>query len=96
MLIHNNNNNDEVVINDQIQSDDIETTVSYSIPKKVTLSWKSVNVKTSTGGLLRKIKSKVILDDVHGVVEPGQMVALMGARYKNIINLKFILIISVL
>ena len=62
------------------------------IPKKVTLSWKSVIVSASTETITSKIKSKfkpsktakprqkTILKNVDGIIEPGQMVALMGAR----------------
>lgn len=60
------------------------------IPKTVTLSWKSITVKAPTGGALINFFAKcnnnspnlkTILHNADGIVEPGQMLALMGSRY---------------
>lgn len=59
------------------------------IPDRITLSWRSITVKASNDKTCFKspFKShksnikKTILENVHGIVEPGQMVALIGARY---------------
>lgn len=79
---------------DSITSSSIETfksEVSFGVPKTVTLSWKSITVKASTGGPLVNFFSKLnnnsksiktILKNVSGVVEPGKMLALIGSRYE--------------
>lgn len=61
-----------------------------NIPKRVTLSWTSLTIKADVRSLLdkalamanlvKKKRSEVILNKVHGIVEPGQMLALMGPR----------------
>jgi hypothetical protein len=60
-----------------------------NIPRKVTLSWRSITVKAPPGACgitsVSKCKlafkpKKIILKNVDGIVKPGQMVALMGAR----------------
>ena len=62
-----------------------------NIPKRVTLSWTSLTIKADVRSLIdkalakanlvkKKKRSEVILNKVHGIVEPGQMLALMGPR----------------
>jgi len=54
----------------------------------VVVSWENLDVSTKPtlvdkikSGITRKPQSKTLLNKVTGVVQPGQMVALMGARY---------------
>ncbi len=66
----------------------------------VTISWRNLEVTTKpskfepiTPKCIRSFESKDILKDLNGIVRPGEMVALMGARYavnfpKNIVSLK--------
>lgn len=59
------------------------------IPKKIVLSWRSISAYTKSSCLNRKIlknensKVKIILENVNGIVRPGEMLALIGSRYKN-------------
>jgi hypothetical protein len=64
---------------------------SNSIPHRVTLSWHSLSIKMqkkrSIDKILsnfclgkRKSKQETILDNIKGIVEPGEMLALMGSR----------------
>ena len=56
--------------------------------KRVSISWKDIMVKSNVEvtekvkNLFRKEKKepRVILNDVHGIVYPTQMLALMGGR----------------
>jgi hypothetical protein len=58
-------------------------------PKSITLSWRSLNVRIENRSLkqlvlsrigVRKRTYKTILQGLQGVVQPGQMLALMGPR----------------
>lgn len=54
------------------------------IPEKVVVSWKDLTV-TTTASCIDKCKckgthTKDILKNLNGIVKPGEMVALMGAR----------------
>ena len=94
-ILKNNNNKNGVVLNlNHEDTNDIEINEfkplntnkqeeinKNLLPKRVTLTWKSVNVKTPIRKYFRNVGSKTILNNVNGIAEPGQMVALMGARY---------------
>lgn len=61
------------------------------IPKRVILSWKSITIRAESiksakqrlfASICRSQKRyETILSDVRGIVEPGEMLALMGSRY---------------
>lgn len=69
----------------------------YKIPKKVILTWKNLNIKIESKSLKQIMINSInkdtlqkrsdlknydtLLNDLHGIVEPGQMLALMGSRY---------------
>ncbi len=60
------------------------TNKKSAINENVTVSWKNLAVAT-VPSLLDKVrcngaKSKEILKNLNGIVRPGEMVALMGAR----------------
>ena len=76
---------------DEKKNDQLNAKNSF-VPKQVTLSWTSLTIKarvrsfvdTTLGFLNKKRKRKrheVILNKIHGIVAPGQMLALMGPRY---------------
>ena len=76
-LNHDNSNETEIT---QFVSNDSKVSKINSLPKTVTLSWRSVNVKVSLQKCFKKKESSVILKDIHGLVEPRRMCCLMGAR----------------
>ena len=78
-LDHEDTNGIEFTEHDKVFSNDITVSKIKSLPKTVTLAWKSVNVTVPIKKCFRKTGSTVILKNVNGVVEPGQIVALMGA-----------------
>ena len=59
------------------------------LSKQICIAWKNIDVKERltikkrvTNLYAKEKKSpKVILNDIHGFVNPGQMLALMGTRY---------------
>ena len=54
-----------------------------SSSEQVTVSWRNLNVATVlpiTVTCKKDFKSRDILKDLNGIVRPGEMVALMGAR----------------
>ena len=64
---------------------------NFFVPKQVTLSWTSLTIKARSKSYLdlpmailrKKLKRKrneIILNKIHGMVEPGQLLALMGPR----------------
>jgi hypothetical protein len=83
-------------------TDDIQLDMlsQESPPNGVTISWRNLKVTTKpskfeliTPKCIRRFESKDILRGLNGIVRPGEMVALMGARYainfpKNIVSLK--------
>jgi hypothetical protein len=63
--------------------------LNRTIPKSVTLSWKSVTVKKEKNPIWKKIDTfrrkenpteYDILLDASGICEPGEILAIMGAR----------------
>ena len=79
-------------------TDDIQLDMlsQESPPNGVTISWRNLKVTPKppiTAKCKRGFESRDILKDLNGIVRPGEMVALMGARYavnfpKNIVSLK--------
>ena len=60
------------------------TNSKSAIPENVTVSWKDLTVATDPS-LLDRVRckgsnTKEILKNLNGIVKPGEMVALMGAR----------------
>jgi hypothetical protein len=73
------------------RQDETRNTTLLAYPQKITLSWKSINVQVEKKSLretflrtFTKTRSnspnETILTHVQGVVEPGEILALMGAR----------------
>ena len=60
------------------------------IPRRVSLSWEDVAIKIERNLLVDKMlcrrkEDEVILENVRGLVEPGEMLALLGPRYAHVI-----------
>ena len=61
----------------------VEMHSQKSPSKQVTVSWRNLNMATVppiTAKCKKDFKSIYILKDLNGIVRPGEMVALMGAR----------------
>ena len=69
---------------------------NLSIPKRVILSWTNLTIKAEMKSLTEKImyyanfgkrkkRYEIILNNIRGVVEPGEMLALMGPRYESLL-----------
>ena len=82
----NNNMNSNEKVNENMIS-----MKNFFVPKQVTLSWTSLTIKARSKSYLdlpmailrKKLKRKrneIILNKIHGMVEPGQLLALMGPR----------------
>ena len=67
---------------------------SAHVPKQVTLSWTSLTIKAHIRSFLdtkfaffnkkhQRKRHELILSSINGIVEPGQMLALMGPRYST-------------
>lgn len=67
------------------------------LPKSVVLSWDYVTVRTEENSIKEKLlyatsfgkrgkKFKTILDDIRGIVEPGELLGLIGPRL--VVNVK--------
>ena len=59
------------------------------VPKQVVLSWRSISAQASNSSPInksiewlktKKTKNKNILENINGIVQPGEVLALMGAR----------------
>jgi hypothetical protein len=81
---HDNDSNDK-------NNQSMVSMKSFSVPKQVTLSWTSLTIKARSKSYLdlpmaifrKKLKRKrneIILNKIHGMVEPGHLLALMGPR----------------
>ena len=76
-------------------TDDIQLDMlsQESSPNGVTISWRNLRVTPKPPITARGFEPRDILRGLSGIVRPGEMVALMGARYavnfpKNIVSLK--------
>ena len=73
----------------QSEADSAEIDWQLDVCKKVNISWRIVSVQASPD-IWEKMKKcckcqqpQVILNNVHGTVSGGQMLALMGERYEE-------------
>jgi hypothetical protein len=76
---------------DLAKKTDAKSKASLSVPKRVILSWTNLTIKAEMKSITEKIlyytklgkrkkRYEVILNNIRGVVEPGEMLALMGPR----------------
>jgi hypothetical protein len=77
--------------NELYEKEDVKIQDNLSIPKRVILSWTNLTIKAEKKSLSekflyyaklgkRKKRYEIILNNIRGVVEPGEMLALMGPR----------------